>query len=108
MSPFSPSSLATLATSPKSFVSICARSATDFSTSNACEIASRIVPSPTPILSSSIIVLDIYFASVAVADDKSSKTIAIFLDVDLSPEILVNFLRLLNTKSISRGLKKRK
>ena len=105
--PSSPSSFATRATRPKSLVSMWALSARALSTSKACEIASRMMPSPTPILSSSKIVLQIYFASLAEADDKSSRMFEIFLEVERLPEIVANFLSCLNTKSTVRGCEKK-
>ena len=92
LSPSSPSSFATFATSPKSFVNIWALSATALSTSNAWDIASRMIPSPTPILSSSKMVLQMYFASFPEAEDKSSRILEILRAVDLLPDIVANFL----------------
>ena len=74
--PLAPSKRAVLATTEKSFVSIWALSTTFLSISKACAIASRTMPSPTPILNSSVIVLVKYFASVAEACDNNSKMIS--------------------------------
>src|SRR5574344_2093942 len=75
--------------------------------SKASEMASRIIPSPTPILNSSVIVLVIYLASVPEAEDNNSKIIEIFLLVELLPEIVANFFKLLKTNLILRGCEKK-
>ena len=104
--PALPCSLAVLATTEKSLVSIWALSTIALSMSNASAIASRTIPSPTPILSSSVIVRVRYFASVALACDSSSRRTAILRFVDLEPEICDSLRRLLKTKSIVRGCEK--
>ena len=104
--PASPSSLAVLATTEKSLVSIWALSTTALSISNAWAMASLTTPSPTPILSSSVIVRVKYFASVALACDSNSRMTAILRFVEREPLILDNFRRLLKTKSIVNGCEK--
>ena len=65
------------------------------------------MPSPTPILNSSVIVLVKYFASVAEACDNNSKMIEILRLVDLEPLIFDSFCKLSNTKLMVNGCEKK-
>ena len=64
------------------------------------------MPSPTPILNSSVIVRVRYFASVALACERSSSNTAILRFVERDPEICDNLRRLAKTKSIVKGWEK--
>ena len=74
---------------------------------NASAIASRTIPSPTPILSSSVIVRVKYLASVADAWDNNSRIMDILRLVDFEPEIVVSFIRLSKTNLIVNGCEKK-
>ena len=104
--PSPPSRRAVVATTEKSLVSICARSTIALSMSNACAIASRTIPSPTPILSSSVIVRVRYLASVAEACDNNSRIMEILRLVEREPLIFDSLRRLSKTKLMVRGCEK--